>query len=327
MFNTTGDSFWIDEHNTLWRVFFQDETVKKQENLEIKNITHVAGGKDHIVVVGENGRCWGIGNNHDGQLSGGTFTYTNEFERIYGIDNVLKVAVGSRNTVFLDCNGTVWACGDNNSNQILSNHFARVFSPTIVAGLPECTAISAGPECIYAVDVDGAVWLTGNANTVNYTEFSVLDNNTLPRKLNFETPIESISANDNTCLFASVDGRTLWRAFAKRACTKSFFEEGIKQISAFSYRSIVLDGAGTLWACDTFDAEFKPFPLPNNELVSFIYPSTTNILYLCTMEGTGYALFLNQWSLFRKIAFSFKFVPLDLSNAYAKTQTKSARKG
>ena len=249
--DSAGDSYWIDEQNSLWKIFFNSEHMEQQEKLgERENVTQVAGCDNHIVVIGENGLCWGTGNNHNGQLSGGTFAYSYKFERIYGIDNVVKVTVGRRNTVFLDCDGTVWACGDNNSGQILLNHLPRVFSPTIVAGFPQCTAISAGPECIYAVDVHGAVWLTGYSGAINCKEFNVLEDNAssvLPRKLNFETPIEYVSANENTCLFASEDGQTLWRCTNRNASTKSIFEDGIKQICETRLLSVVLDRAGILW--------------------------------------------------------------------------------
>ena len=317
-----ADSFWIDERNNLWKVQFHGDKII-QENLGMNNITRVVGCQDHLVVVGENGRCWGTGSNFDGQLSGGTFSYTSSFVRIYGIDNVVKVAVGQRNTVFLDIDGKVWACGGNQMHQILSQHYPRIFSPTVISGLPQCVAISAGPDCIYAVDIDGAVWSVGHS-AINPKEFNTdYASASHLRKFIFETPIADVSANQNACLFASEDGRTLWRCTRAGKYFMTTFDDGIKQISETKLASMVLDGAGVLWSWFDNESEFRRFPAFEARY-SFLYPSNCSVLYLCTIDGKGIAVIPDH----RQTSITLEFVPLNIyNNGLIKPQKKSARKG
>ena len=323
--DNVADSFWIDELNNLWKVQMQGDKIK-QEKLDTNNITQVVGCQDHLVVVGENGRCWGIGSNHDGQLSGGTFSYTFNFVRVYGIDNVVKVAVGQRNTVFLDIDGKVWACGGNQIGQISSSYDPKIFSPIAIAGFPQCVAISAGPESIYAVDIDGAVWSAGYS-AINPIEFNTDPdtNSRRLRKFKFETPIADVSASQNACLFASEDGRTLWRCTQAGKCSMTTFDDGIKQISETKVRSMVLDGAGVLWSWYDNESGFERFPGYEGQLTSFLYPSNCRVLYLCTIDGNGIAVVPDN---FWQTRINLEFVPLDVSNnGIGKPQKKSARKG
>src|SRR3990167_6390923 len=316
------ESFWIDEDNSLWRSDDARKTFRKVQC--VKKATNVAGCAMQLVVIGENGFCWGIGFNHDGQLSVETFTYTNGFERISVIDNVVEVAVGQHITVFLDNNGTVWACGKNSCIQIVENFATKVSSPAIVSNLPPCQAICAGPECIFALDKEGSVWLSGSSLAINKENWELpLQNSNLKRIL-FAKPIEFISVGETSGMFSSVDGRVLWR------CTSSdtiqcIFENGIKQIAETMYRSVVLDNAGILWIWHEGASEFQQSLMPDNQQISYFHSSTTaELMFLCTTDGDYFYIYPEYGADALKLPLTLPFVPLPPAFINKTIQKKSA---
>lgn len=127
----------------------------------------VDAGKEHFVVLKDDGSVWSWGDNTHKQLAGYSSLSSANPLAIQKEDgnrftNVKAIAAGGYHTVALDKNGKVWTWGSNDSGQLgHSPLLSASGSPKIVVGLPEIVAIAAGDYHTMVVDVNGEVWTWG----------------------------------------------------------------------------------------------------------------------------------------------------------------------
>lgn len=107
---------------------------------EIKNCKQIATGKDHILILLNNGDVYGMGDDSYGQLGLDTYseerllqmkTYGNfvkrreKFPKKIPISNIIKAACGENHSLLLDSNNQVYGMGYNRYLQISNDELYR----------------------------------------------------------------------------------------------------------------------------------------------------------------------------------------------------------
>lgn len=133
----------------------------------INNENVVDVGKNHFVVLKEDGSVWSWGNHSYGQLGAHPSSSSPNplpIQKDNGdrLSNIIAISAGGNHTVALDSFGLVWTWGSNEFGQLgHSSEFMKNNNPTIVQSLPKIIAISAGDYHTMAVDESGQVWTWG----------------------------------------------------------------------------------------------------------------------------------------------------------------------
>jgi alpha-tubulin suppressor-like RCC1 family protein len=86
----------------------------------LSNVTAVAAGFDHTVIVNNDGTVWAWGNNGNGQLGADKATLANSATpvQVSGLSSVMAIAAGNSDTVALKNDGTLLAWGNNSNGQL-----------------------------------------------------------------------------------------------------------------------------------------------------------------------------------------------------------------
>ena len=182
-------------------------------------------GRDHTVLLDENGDVWTAGYNFFGQLGRGDFSTNanSTFEKVTaGISDVKMIAVsaGYAHTAILDQNGEVWTTGYNFYGELgrTTNNNVKVnsFEKANLQDAASAKFISAGNSNTIVIDADG------NARTCGISGKGQLGRDTME------------SANPD--LLAVTEGIS-----------------GKKMVAAASgsYYSFLLDENGGIWSCGT----------------------------------------------------------------------------
>jgi alpha-tubulin suppressor-like RCC1 family protein/uncharacterized protein YjdB len=124
-------------------------------------------GKNHFVVLKDDGSVWSWGEHTYGQLGAQPSGSSSNPVPIQKADGnrllaIKAIAAGGYHTVALDRDGKVWTWGRNSEGQL--GHSSGALSnkkPEGIAGLPKIVAIAAGEYHTLAVDESGQVWAWG----------------------------------------------------------------------------------------------------------------------------------------------------------------------
>ncbi|MCL2104189.1 MAG: RCC1 repeat- and reductase domain-containing protein [Kiritimatiellaeota bacterium] len=124
-----GDGTMVDQNTPVQAKGVGGEGV-------LSNITAVAAGDSHTVVVKDDGTVWAYGLNSYGQLGDGTTTQRTTPVQAGGggLSNIVAVVAGGLHTVALKSDGTVWAWGLNSSGQLGDGTWENKFTPVQVLG-------------------------------------------------------------------------------------------------------------------------------------------------------------------------------------------------
>lgn len=195
----------------------------------MKDVTAIAVGISHTVILKKGGTVWACGYNTLGQLGNGSTTdsstfvqmqYSSGYNSTAAVTDATAIAAGSYHTVILR-DGAAWACGSNNFYQLGNDAQTVKSSSTFVqmkdnnGSITDATAIAAGSNHTVVLRAGGTAWTCGNSQ-----EGPLGLGSTLP------TP-KLLQMKDST-------GNTIADATA---------------IAAGAYHTIVLRADGMLWAC------------------------------------------------------------------------------
>ncbi len=135
------------------------------------NMTAIASGGYHTVLLDKDGNVWTAGLNSSGQL--GRVTSSDSDAKIFtkvnngiGGVNITAIAAGSKYTVLLDKGGNVWTAGDNSYGQLGRDTSPDSYDQTftkVTNGISGVTikAIAAGSAHTVLLDAKGSVWTAG----------------------------------------------------------------------------------------------------------------------------------------------------------------------
>ena len=146
------------------------------------NMTAIASGGYHTVLLDKDGNVWTAGHNRYGQLGRVTSsdsdakTFTKVTNGIGGV-NITAIAAGSKYTVLLDKGGNVWTAGDNFYGGLGRDTSPYSYDQTftkVTNGISGVTikAIAAGSAHTVLLDAKGSVWTAG------YNEYGQLGRET-----------------------------------------------------------------------------------------------------------------------------------------------------
>lgn len=131
----TGHTIALREDGTVWvwganwRGQIGDGTLENDDYRTIptqignlSDVTAIAGGHAHSVVMKKDGSVWAWGLNVDGQLGVGS-GWNEDGHRLTPvqtnhINNVISIAAGDTHTIVMRDDGTVWAWGNNRAGQV-----------------------------------------------------------------------------------------------------------------------------------------------------------------------------------------------------------------
>ncbi|MGN0532083.1 MAG: RCC1 domain-containing protein, partial [Eubacterium sp.] len=232
----------LDENNNVWTAGGNDqgqlgrETSSNSDSTFTQvtdgisgvNITAIAAGGYHTVLLDTNGNVWTAGYNYCGQLgrdeNNGSYKANSTFKKVTVGDGVKikAIAAGGNHTVLLDVNNNVWTAGENNHGQLGSeeNIGTGNANPTfkqVTKGIDgvKITAIAAGLYHTVLLDKDGNVWSAG------YNRYGQLGRE------------ENIGTNNANPTFKQV--------------TKGIDGVNITTIAAGRYHTVLLDKDGNVW--------------------------------------------------------------------------------
>lgn len=127
----------------------------------LTNITAIAAGDRHCLVLKNDGTVWGWGYNSYGQLgNGSTIEAQRSPVQVSGLSGVVAVTAGYWHSLALKSDGTVWAWGNNTSGQLGNNSTTNSSTPVQVGSLSQVDEIYAAGFNSAAI-IDGEVWAWG----------------------------------------------------------------------------------------------------------------------------------------------------------------------
>jgi len=234
------------------------------EMIVASNVTAVAGGWDHSLLLKSNGSLWGMGYNAWGALGdGATVNYldshTNVPEQIVA-SNVTAIAGGDYHSLFLKSDGSLWAMGLNQHGQLGDGGIDDLTNNPEQIVASDVTAIAAGQGFSLFLKSDGSLWAMGN----NF--YGQLGDGTGAYNISTNLPEEivasnvtAIAAGGGHSLFLKSDG-SLWAmglnqhgqlgdgTYNSTNLPEEIVASNVTAIAAGVLHSLFLKSNGSLWA-------------------------------------------------------------------------------
>jgi alpha-tubulin suppressor-like RCC1 family protein len=118
-------------------------STNQPEQIVSSNVTAIAAGGGHSLLLKSDGSLWAMGDNEYGQLGDGTHNSTNQPEQIVS-SNVTAIAAGGDHSLFLKSDGSLWAMGYNQFGVLGDGtyNYSTNLPELIVAGSPGYNQIS-----------------------------------------------------------------------------------------------------------------------------------------------------------------------------------------
>jgi alpha-tubulin suppressor-like RCC1 family protein len=143
--------------------------VLNEFNEPFENVTSIASGTSHVLLLTEQNELWAWGKNENGQLANNTPTSYNRPIRIVGLpsNRIVQIAAGDAHSMVLLDNGEIWSWGDNAFGQLGIGDDVSALIPTQVRQengepLTNIISIAAGAFHSLALSNDGYIWAFGH---------------------------------------------------------------------------------------------------------------------------------------------------------------------
>lgn len=130
----------------------------------LSNVSAVAAGHRHTVVLKKDGTVWAWGRNGFGQLGDGTTATGRSPVQANGLSDIVAVAAGVSHTVAVKSDGTVWTWGSNVYGQLGYATAAPdndSLIPKQVPNMSDVKSIAAGSDHTVVLKRDGTAWTWG----------------------------------------------------------------------------------------------------------------------------------------------------------------------
>ncbi len=168
----------------------------------LRNVSHVAAGNLHSLVLCGDGTLWVAGQNHDGRLGLGNTTNQPAFVQVPGLTNVEAIAAGDVHSLALS-GGTLYSTGYNYYGNLGLGDNSNRSSFQAVSGLSDVTMVRGQSQ-------GSALLMSGLVSACGYNgegELGLGDND--PRSFftnKFQNWVVSIATGQNHLLALSHDG-------------------------------------------------------------------------------------------------------------------------
>lgn len=130
----------------------------------LTDVVHLAGGRNHVLAVREDGTVWAWGQNAYGQLGDGTLVRRNAPVRVQGVSDAVAVEAGAEFSLALLADGTVMSWGRSNSGQLGRGDTVTRPVAGVVPGLPPVAELGCGRGHALAVSTTGQLYGWGLDN-------------------------------------------------------------------------------------------------------------------------------------------------------------------
>lgn len=167
------------------------------------NIKKIACGKNHTVVLTDNGKVFGCGeNNENGQLGLGVLSTSSVLIEL-PIDDVKDISCGYHHTMFIKNNGDLYACGKNYDSQLGLGDNVDKRVPTKVDVI-DVDQVICGYNHTFIIKTNGEVYACGKND---YGQLGLGDRNTRSKftKINIDN-VKKISCGYNTTVVLKNNG-------------------------------------------------------------------------------------------------------------------------
>jgi alpha-tubulin suppressor-like RCC1 family protein len=164
----------------------------------LNEVSTIAAGGRHSLVLRGNGTIETWGNNGSGQLGNGTTVNSSTPVQVNNfIANI--IAGGGLHSLAKNINGTAWAWGNNEVGQLGNRTITNSAVPVQVKGrLKEVNSLAGGKFHSLALKCNGAVWAWGD-NTKGQLGNGTTTNSNVPIKTNFTIGIIATPEHQKIC--------------------------------------------------------------------------------------------------------------------------------
>ena len=200
----TDGTLWATGRNDSGQLGLGDEGTATDRNIftqvSLANVSDIAVGNEHSVVLLSGGTIWTCGASMLGQLGysvGGNKNKTT-FTQAATINNVADIDSGGAYSLAIKSNGTLWGTGSNYYGELgLGDsgpgtdrfQFTQITQTDPVSAINDFTAFVAGNSHTLALKSDGTVWTCGR-NWYGELGLGNFDN----KNLLTQTNLDSVSA-------------------------------------------------------------------------------------------------------------------------------------
>jgi len=164
-------------------------------------------GREHSLIVGDDGIVWAWGKNSYGQLGNGTTVNSTVLVPVSGLTDVIAVGTGMYFSVALKHDGTVWAWGHDYFGYSNNGEFVSKV-PVQISGLTDVVSIAVADEHTLALKADGTVWAWG-FNDMGQLGIGSKANVTTPTQVVGLTDVKKIATGEIASMALKQDG-TVW---------------------------------------------------------------------------------------------------------------------
>jgi alpha-tubulin suppressor-like RCC1 family protein len=139
--------------------------LRRNGAIDQSNVKVFAGKRFHYMVLKNDGRIMGAGQNTSGQLGNGTTQNQSLFGEVIDstdseMTDVAYASLGDAHSMILRQDGTLWAMGRNSDNQLGTTLAGNQTKAIMV--LDRVAYVAAGYSHTLAVREDGTLWATGS---------------------------------------------------------------------------------------------------------------------------------------------------------------------
>ncbi len=211
----------------------------------IYGVVALAVGRNHSLVLKDDGSVWSWGDNANGQLGHQVQSSSFSPKRINGLNDIVAVSAGYYHSMALHRDGTVWTWGKNSNGQLGLNSTENKSKPVQVKGLSNVVSISAGASHCVALNGDGTVWAWG------WNDYGQLGDGSLktklaPIRINVKNVVR-ISAGGLHTIGLTTEGNVYaWGTNTFGQLGKSAQRNYPKPVKVFSLKNIISIAAGDM---------------------------------------------------------------------------------
>lgn len=253
-----GDGYYPDETGSMSKVSYPFNIDKK---CVIKNAVSVSRGKNHNLVLDENGDvwCWGSNSNYPmGSLDG----KVKIIKKLPGISDVKQIKGGTEFSLFIKNDGTLWGVGKNDKGQlgIAPEELNNTDIPIQITDKTDFKYVAACENSVIAIADDGVYSWGGNSK--GQLGDGTFSDNPTPKKLNISLEdgeyITDVKTGPQHCIALTSMGNVyawgnngvgqlgIGNKDNKSIAVKVNLSD-VKYVNAGFYQSYAIKSDGTVW--------------------------------------------------------------------------------
>ena len=253
-----GEGYYPDETGSMSKVSYP---FNIDEKCEIKNAVSVSRGKNHNLVLDENGDvwCWGSNSNYPmGSLDG----KVKIIKKLPGISDVKQIKGGTEFSLFIKNDGTLWGVGKNDKGQlgISPEELNNTDIPIQITDKADFKYVTACENSVIAIADDGVYSWGGNSK--GQLGDGTFSDNPSPKKLNISLEdgeyIKDVKTGPQHCIALTSMGNVyawgnngvgqlgIGNKDNKSTAVKVNLSD-VKYVNAGFYQSYAIKSDGTVW--------------------------------------------------------------------------------